>query len=197
MSAILELRQRYKEAFKSKYGVGLGFMSVFCQGNRRRACGPSPIVNARIDGADVVYSEDYHIGVAVSTERGLMVPVVRSAQNLSFAAIEKPWPTWPSKPATARSASTICKAERSPSPMVACLVRSCRLPFSIRRKAPFWACTPFRNGAVVVDDQIVIRPMMYLAVSYDHRLIDGREAVQFLVRIKDCLERPERLLLEV
>ena len=196
MSAILGLRQEYKDSFKAKYGVGLGFLSFFV-----KACVEAlrafPVCNARIDGSDVVYPEDYHIGIAVSTERGLMVPVLRTAQTLSFAAIEK-------------SVAELAAKARDGKINVDDLQGG---TFTITNGGVFGSLlsTPILNPpqsailgmhtiqkrAVVVDDQIVIRPMMYLALSYDHRLIDGREAVQFLVRLKACLEHPERLLLEI
>jgi 2-oxoglutarate dehydrogenase E2 component (dihydrolipoamide succinyltransferase) len=196
MSAVMALRQTYKEAFKSKYGIGLGFMSFFVKA-AINALRTFPVVNARIDGADVVYSEDYHIGVAVSTERGLMVPVIRAAQNLSFAALE-------------RAVADLAVKARDGKIGVDDLQGG---TFTITNGGTFGSLlsTPILNPPqsailgmhtiqkrpVVVDDQIVIRPMMYLALSYDHRLIDGREAVQFLVRMKECIERPDRLLLEV
>ncbi len=195
LSAVMALRARYKEAFHKKHGVGLGFMSFFV-----RACVEAlrafPAVNARLDGADIVYHNYCNIGVAVSTERGLMVPVLRDAQDLSFAAIEK------------RIAELAEKA-RAGKITVDDLQGG---TFTITNGGVFGSLlsTPLLNAPqtgilgmhaiqkrpVAVDDQVVIRPMMYLALSYDHRLIDGREAVSFLVRVKECVESPERMLLE-
>jgi 2-oxoglutarate dehydrogenase E2 component (dihydrolipoamide succinyltransferase) len=196
LSAVLALRARYKETFQKKHGVGLGFMSFFVKA-ALEALRAYPVVNAFIDGADVVQPNAYHIGVAVSTEKGLMVPVLRDADQLSFAEIEK------------RIAALAQKA-RDGKISVADLQGG---TFTITNGGIFGSLlsTPILNPPqsgilgmhtiqkrpVAVDDQVVIRPMMYLALSYDHRLIDGREAVQFLVRVKECVESPERLLLEV
>jgi 2-oxoglutarate dehydrogenase E2 component (dihydrolipoamide succinyltransferase) len=195
MTAIGELRARYKDRFKEKHGVGLGFMSFFVKAVVE-ALKAYPVVNSRIDGHDVVQQYFYDVGVAVSTDRGLMVPVVRDADQLSFAAIEK------------RIGELAVKA-RDGKIAVADLQGG---TFTITNGGVFGSLlsTPILNPPqsailgmhtiqrrpVVVNDQIVIRPMMYLALSYDHRLIDGRDAVLFLVRVKECVENPERLLLE-
>ncbi len=196
MSAILELRQGYKEAFKAKHGIGLGFMGFFVKATVA-ALRAFPVVNARIDGADVVYSEDYHIGVAVSTERGLMVPVVRAAQNLSLAAIEKAVAELAVKARDGKIGVDDLQGGTFTITNGGVFGSLLSTPILNPPQSAILGMHTIQKRAVVVDDQIVIRPMMYLAVSYDHRLIDGREAVQFLVRIKECLERPERLLLDV
>ncbi len=196
MSAILALRERFKDRFKEKHGVGLGFMSFFVRA-AVEALKTYPVVNSRIEGNDIVTAQYHDIGVAVSTERGLMVPVLRDAGTLSFAAIEK------------RIAELAVKA-RDGKISVADLQGG---TFTITNGGVFGSLlsTPILNPPqsailgmhtiqkrpVAVGDQVVVRPMMYLALSYDHRLIDGREAVLFLVRIKECVENPERLLLEV
>ncbi len=195
MSAIIDLRTRYKEKFKEKHGVGLGFMGFFVKAGGR---GPEglPVVNARIDGTDIVYQHYYDIGVAVSTDKGLMVPVLRDADHLSFAEIEK-------------AIADLAEKARDGKITVADLQGG---TFTITNGGIFGSLlsTPILNppqSAILgmhaiqkrpwpSDDQIVIRPMMYLALTYDHRLIDGREAVLFLVRIKECLEDPDRLLLD-
>jgi 2-oxoglutarate dehydrogenase E2 component (dihydrolipoamide succinyltransferase) len=196
MSAIMALRAKYKEAFQKKHGVGLGFMSFFV-----KACIEAlkayPAVNARIDGADIVYHNYHNIGVAVSTERGLMVPALRDAGRLNFAEIEK-------------GIAELAVKARDGKISVADLQGG---TFTITNGGVFGSLlsTPILNPPqsgilgmhtiqkrpVAVDDQVVIRPMMYVAFSYDHRLIDGREAVSFLVRVKECVENPERLMLEV
>jgi 2-oxoglutarate dehydrogenase E2 component (dihydrolipoamide succinyltransferase) len=196
LSRVMELRTRYKDTFQKKHGVGLGFMSFFV-----KACVDAlktyPAVNARIDGPDVVYQHFYHLGVAVSTDKGLMVPVLRDCDQLSFAGVEK-------------GIAALAVKAREGKISVADLQGG---TFTITNGGIFGSMmsTPILNPpqsailgmhaiqkrAVVVDDQIVIRPMMYLALSYDHRLIDGREAVSFLVRVKEGVESPERLLLEV
>ncbi|HLN26153.1 MAG TPA: 2-oxoglutarate dehydrogenase complex dihydrolipoyllysine-residue succinyltransferase [Gemmataceae bacterium] len=196
LSAVIALRERFKDAFKEKHGVGLGFMSFFVKATIE-ALRAFPTVNAWIDGSDIVYHDYYNIGVAVSTEKGLMVPVLRDADKLSFADIE------------ARIAELARKA-RDGKITVDDLQGG---TFTITNGGIFGSLlsTPIVNPPqsailgmhaiqkrpVALNDQVVIRPMMYLAVSYDHRLVDGREAVQFLVRIKECVEKPERLLLEI
>ncbi len=196
LSAVLDLRARYKEAFQKKYGVGLGFMAFFV-----RACVEAlrafPVVNAWVEDDEIVYHDACHVGVAVSTEKGLMVPVVRDADRLTFAEIER------------RVAELAAKA-RDGKISVADLQGG---TFTITNGGVFGSLlsTPILNPPqsailgmhtiqkrpVAVGDEVVVRPMMYLALSYDHRLIDGREAVSFLVRVKECVEHPERMLLEV
>jgi 2-oxoglutarate dehydrogenase E2 component (dihydrolipoamide succinyltransferase) len=196
MSAVMDLRARYNERFEKKHGVKLGFMSVFVKA-AVEALKAFPLVNARIDGTDVVHQHFYDVGVAVSTEKGLMVPILRGADALGFADIEK-------------KIAELAKKARDGKISVADLEGG---TFSITNGGIFGSMlsTPILNPpqcailgmhnitkrAVVINDEIVVRPMMYLALSYDHRLIDGREAVQFLVRVKECVENPERMLLEV
>ena len=196
MSAIQDLRAKYNEKFEKRYGVKIGFMSVFVKA-AVEALKAFPVVNARIDGTDVVQQHFYDIGVAVSTEKGLMVPVVRDADQKSFADIEK-------------AIADVAKRAREGKVGIQEMQGG---TFTITNGGIFGSMlsTPILNPpqtailgmhaiqkrAVVVNDQIVIRPMMYLALSYDHRLLDGREAVQFLVRIKECLENPERMLFGV
>ncbi len=196
MSRIMDLRARYKESYQKKHGVGLGFMSFFVKAVIE-ALKAFPAVNGRVDGQDIVYNNAYDIGVAVSTERGLMVPVLRDADKLSFAGIEK-------------AIGDFAKKARENTISVNDLQGG---TFTITNGGVFGSLlsTPILNPPqsgilgmhtiqkrpVVVDDQIVIRPMMYLALSYDHRIVDGREAVGTLVKIKEGVENPERLMLEV
>ena len=196
MSAIMELRAKYNERFEKKHGVKLGFMSVFVKA-AVEALKAFPMVNARIDGTDVVMQNFYDIGVAVSTEKGLFVPVIRDADQMHFAKIEK-------------AIADVAKRAKENKIGMKDLEGG---TFTITNGGIFGSMlsTPILNPpqtgilgmhniqkrAVVMNDEIVIRPMMYLALSYDHRLIDGKDAVQFLVRIKDCVESPERMLLEV
>jgi 2-oxoglutarate dehydrogenase E2 component (dihydrolipoamide succinyltransferase) len=196
MTAIQDLRAKYNEKFEKKHGVKIGFMSVFVKA-AVDALKAFPLVNSRIDGNDIVSANYYDIGVAVSTEKGLFVPVVRDCDKLGFADIEK-------------AIADVAKKARDGKVSVTDLQGG---TFTITNGGVFGSLlsTPILNPPqsailgmhtiqkrpVVVNDQIVIRPMMYLALSYDHRLIDGKDAVQFLVRIKDCVENPERMLFGV
>jgi 2-oxoglutarate dehydrogenase E2 component (dihydrolipoamide succinyltransferase) len=196
MTAVQELRARYKDRFEKDHGVKLGFMSFFVKASIE-ALKKFPAVNASIDGTDVIYHEYYDVGVAVSTERGLMVPIVRDADVKSFATIEK-------------EIAAYAKKAREGTIAIEDLTGG---TFTITNGGVFGSLmsTPIVNAPqsailgmhktqerpMVVNGQIAIRPMMYLAVTYDHRIIDGREAVQFLVTIKDCLEDPGRMLLGV
>jgi 2-oxoglutarate dehydrogenase E2 component (dihydrolipoamide succinyltransferase) len=194
--AVQELRARHKDRFEKNNGVKLGFSSFFVKATVE-ALKRFPIVNAAVDGTDIVYREYYDIGVAVSTERGLVVPVLRDADTLSFAQIEK-------------SVADFAARARSSQLTMGDLTGG---SFSITNGGVFGSLlsTPIVNAPqsailgmhkiqerpVVVDGQIVIRPMMYLALTYDHRIIDGKEAVQFLVSIKESLEDPGRLLIGI
>ncbi|MGC2463142.1 MAG: dihydrolipoyllysine-residue succinyltransferase, partial [Steroidobacteraceae bacterium] len=196
LTAVQELRARYKDSFEKKHGVKLGFMSFFVKASIE-ALKRFPVVNASVENNDIIYHEYFDIGVAVSTERGLMVPVLRDADAMSFADVESAIANYAAR---ARTASITIEDLTGGT-------------FSITNGGIFGSLmsTPIANAPqsailgmhkiqqrpIVMNDQIVIRPMMYLAVTYDHRIIDGREAVQFLVTIKDCLEDPGRLLLGV
>jgi 2-oxoglutarate dehydrogenase E2 component (dihydrolipoamide succinyltransferase) len=196
ISAVMALRAKYKETFQKKHGVGLGFMSFFVKAVVE-ALRAFPAVNASIEGGDIVYHNFHDIGVAVSTEKGLMVPILRDADAMSFADIEK-------------GIAALAQKARENKISVADLQGG---TFTITNGGIFGSLlsTPILNPPqsailgmhaiqkrpVAVDDQVVIRPMMYLALSYDHRLIDGREAVSFLVRVKECIESPERLMLAI
>ena len=196
LKALNELRTKYKDKFEKAHGVRLGFMSFFVKA-AVEALKKYPVVNAYVDGGDILYHDYYDIGVAVSTERGLIVPVLRDADQLNFADVEKAVGNF----ATRARAGSLTLEELTGG------------TFSITNGGVFGSLlsTPIVNAPqsailgmhkiqdrpVVVDGQIVIRPMMYLALTYDHRIIDGKEAVQFLVTMKDCLEDPARLLLGV
>ena len=196
MTAVNELRNRYKDKFEKAHGVKLGFSSFFIKA-AIEALRKFPAVNASIDGNDIVYHEFYDMGVAVSTERGLMVPVIRNAENLSMAELEA-------------AVGNYAKKAREGSIGLEDLTGG---TFTITNGGVFGSLlsTPILNmpqvailgmhkiqeRPVVVDGQIVIRPMMYLALTYDHRIVDGRESVQFLVAIKEALEDPARLLLQL
>jgi 2-oxoglutarate dehydrogenase E2 component (dihydrolipoamide succinyltransferase) len=196
MQALSAIRARYKEAFEKRHGVRLGFMSFFvkaCIEALRRY----PVINASVEGGDIVYHEYFDIGVAVSTDRGLMVPILRDAEHMGFADLEKAVSGFAERART----GTITLDELTGG------------TFSITNGGVFGSLlsTPIVNAPqsailgmhkiqqrpVAVDDQVAVRPMMYVALTYDHRIIDGREAVQFLVAVKEVLEDPARLLLQV
>jgi len=196
LTAINDIRARYKDKFEKSHGVKLGFMSFFVKASIE-ALRRFPAVNASLDGTDIVYHEYYDIGVAVSTERGLMVPVLRSAEHLSFAEVES-------------SVNSVASRARDGSITLEELGGG---TFTITNGGVFGSLmsTPILNPPqvailgmhkiqdrpMVVNGQITIRPMMYLALTYDHRIVDGRESVQFLVAIKEALEDPARMLLQL
>ena len=196
LSAVMALRAKYKETFQKKHGVGLGFMSFFV-----RACVEAlrafPAVNARLDGADIVYHNYCNVGVAVSTERGLMVPVLRDAQDMTFAKIEKRIAELAEKARAGKIAVDDLQGGTFTITNGGVFGSLLSTPLLNAPQTGILGMHAIRKRPVAVDDQVVVRPMMYLALSYDHRLIDGREAVSFLVRVKECVENPERLLLEV
>lgn len=196
LTAVNDLRARYKEPFEKQYGVKLGFMSFFT-----KACVEAlkkyPAVNASVDASDIIYHDYYDIGVAVSTDRGLIVPVLRGANHLNFADVEKAIANYASR---ARSGSITVEELTGGT-------------FTITNGGVFGSLlsTPIVNAPqsailgmhkiqerpVAIGGQVVVRPMMYLALTYDHRIIDGREAVLFLVTVKQCLEDPSRMVLGI
>jgi 2-oxoglutarate dehydrogenase E2 component (dihydrolipoamide succinyltransferase) len=196
LSALLAARRRHREAFRERHGVDLGLMSLFA-----RACVGAlrvvPVINAQIDGADIVYHRQVHLGIAVSTERGLVVPVIRGADSLGLPDLE-------------RRIEELARRARDGKITPEDLSGG---TFTITNGGVFGSLlsTPILNPPqsgilgmhkiedrpVAVDGQVVIRPMMYVALSYDHRLVDGAQAVTFLVRVKERLEDPVRMLLEV
>ena len=196
LTATSELRARYKDRFEKDHGTKLGFMSFFVKASIE-ALRRFPVLNASVDGNDIVYHEYYDIGVAVSTERGLIVPIVRDADSKSFAAIEKEIADYARK---ARDGTigiedltggtfTITNGGVFGSLMSTPIVNA--------PQSAILGMHKIQERPMVVNGQIAVRPMMYLAVTYDHRIIDGREAVQFLVAIKEILEDPGRMLLGV
>jgi 2-oxoglutarate dehydrogenase E2 component (dihydrolipoamide succinyltransferase) len=196
LKAVNELRARYRERFEKEHGARLGFMSFFV-----KACVEAlkrfPVVNASVDGSDIVYHEYYDIGVAVSTDRGLIVPVLRDADALGFGEIEKAVVGF----ATRAREGSITLEELTGGTFTitngGVFGSLLSTPILNMPQSAILGMHKIQERPVVVDGQVVVRPMMYLALSYDHRLIDGREAVQFLVAIKDALEDPARLLLQV
>jgi 2-oxoglutarate dehydrogenase E2 component (dihydrolipoamide succinyltransferase) len=196
LSGVMALREKFKDKFKEKHGVGLGFMSFFVKAVVE-ALRAFPVVNARIDGADVVHQHFYDIGVAVSTERGLMVPIVRDADLLSFAQIEKTIAELAAKARDGKVSVTDLQGGTFTITNGGVFGSLLSTPILNPPQAAILGMHAIQKRPVAVGDQVAVRPMMYLALSYDHRLIDGREAVQFLVRVKECVETPERMLLEI
>jgi 2-oxoglutarate dehydrogenase E2 component (dihydrolipoamide succinyltransferase) len=196
MSRVIDLRARYKEAFQKKHGVGLGFMSFFVKAVVE-GLKTFPAVNGRIEGTDIVLNHFYDIGVAVSTERGLMVPVLRDADQLGFSAIEKTIGEFAKK--ARENAISVDDLQGGTITITNGGVFGSLLSTPILNppQSAILGMHTIQKRPVAIDDQVVIRPMMYLALSYDHRIIDGREAVSFLVRIKDCIENPERILIDI
>jgi 2-oxoglutarate dehydrogenase E2 component (dihydrolipoamide succinyltransferase) len=196
MSAVMHTRNQYKDMFEKKFGVKLGFMSFFV-----RACVQGlkeiPSVNAEIDGTDMVYKNYYHIGVAVGIEKGLVVPVVRDADAKSFALIEKEIAEF-----GRRAREGTLKIEEmqggtftiSNGGVYGSLMST---PILNAPQSGILGMHKIQERPIVLAGKIEVRPMMYLALSYDHRIVDGREAVTFLVRVKECLEDPARLVLEL
>ncbi len=196
MGPVMALRARYKERFEKQHEVRLGFMSFFVKA-AVEALKRFPVVNASVDGSDIIYHGYYDIGIAVSSPRGLVVPILRDCDQLGFADIEK-------------GIGDFGKKAKDGSLSYEDLTGG---TFSITNGGIFGSMlsTPILNPpqsailgmhnikerAMVENGQVVVQPMMYLALSYDHRIIDGREAVQFLVTVKECLEDPARLLLQI
>jgi 2-oxoglutarate dehydrogenase E2 component (dihydrolipoamide succinyltransferase) len=196
MAEVIALRERYQEQFLKRHGIKLGFMSFFVKA-AVDALKAFPIVNAEVRGADIVYKDYHDIGIAVGGGRGLVVPVVRNADRLSLAEVER---------AIAELAGRAKENKLRPEDLEGGT-------FTISNGGIYGSMlsTPILNPPqsgilglhaiqkrpVAVGEAIALRPMMYVALSYDHRIVDGREAVQFLVRIKECIEDPERILIEV
>ncbi|MBY5837477.1 2-oxoglutarate dehydrogenase complex dihydrolipoyllysine-residue succinyltransferase [Rhizobium leguminosarum] len=196
MKAVMDLRNKYKDIFEKKHGVKLGFMGFFTKAVTH-ALKELPAVNAEIDGTDVIYKNYCHVGMAVGTDKGLVVPVIRDADQMSIAEIEK-------------ELGRLAKAARDGSLSMADMQGG---TFTITNGGVYGSLmsSPILNAPqsgilgmhkiqerpVAIGGQVVIRPMMYLALSYDHRMVDGKEAVTFLVRVKESLEDPERLVLDL
>jgi len=196
MTHVMALRSQYRDVFEKKHGVRLGFMSFFV-----RACVQAlkeiPAVNAEIDGADIIYKNYYHVGVAVGTEKGLVVPVVREADTLSLAEIEKTIGDF-----GRRARDGALKIEElqggtftiTNGGIYGSLMST---PILNAPQSGILGMHKIQERPMAIGGKLEIRPMMYLALSYDHRIVDGREAVTFLVRVKECLEDPARLVLDL
>ncbi len=196
MSAVMAMRSQYKELFEKKHGVKLGFMGFFV-----KACIQAlmdiPSVNAEIDGDDLVYKNYYNIGVAVGTDKGLVVPVVRDADRLSLSGIEKAIADFGRK---ARDGALKIEEMQggtftiSNGGVYGSLMST---PILNAPQSGILGMHKIQERPMVVAGKIEVRPMMYLALSYDHRIVDGKEAVTFLVRVKECLEEPQRMIMDL
>ncbi len=196
MTATMALRNQYKDLFEKKHGVKLGFMSFFV-----KACIAGlkeiPAVNAEIDGDDIVYKNFYHIGVAVGTEKGLVVPVLRDADNLSFAGVEKTIADYGKRARDGQLQITDMQGGTFTISNGGVYGSLMSTPILNAPQSGILGMHKIQERPVVVNGQIAIRPMMYLALSYDHRIVDGKEAVTFLVRVKENLEDPQRSILDL
>jgi 2-oxoglutarate dehydrogenase E2 component (dihydrolipoamide succinyltransferase) len=196
LKAVMDLRAKYKDGFEKKHGVKLGFMSFFVKA-AVEALKKFPVVNASIEGNDIVYHEYYDIGVAVSTEKGLMVPVLRDVDLQSYADIEKNIGGFATKAREGKITLDDLTGGTFSITNGGTFGSMMSTPIVNMPQSAILGMHATKERPVVVNGEIVVRPMMYVALSYDHRIIDGREAVQFLVTIKDALEDPARLLLSV
>lgn len=196
MSRVMEIRTQYKDMFQKKYDVKLGFMSFFV-----KACVEAlkeiSAINAFIDGQDIVYHHYYHIGVAVGSERGLVVPVIRHADQLSFAEIEQTIVAFVEKIRTNRLELSDLQGGTFTITNGGVFGSLLSTPILNTPQSGILGMHKIEKRPVVVNDEIVIRPMMYVALSYDHRIVDGRESVTFLKRVKECIENPERIMIEI
>ncbi|HYH71291.1 MAG TPA: 2-oxoglutarate dehydrogenase complex dihydrolipoyllysine-residue succinyltransferase [Methyloceanibacter sp.] len=196
MSAVLDLRREYRDAFAERHGVKLGLMGFFVKA-AAQALKDIPAVNAEIDGEDVVYKNYYHIGVAVGTERGLVVPVLRDADQMSLAEIESAIADFGARARDGKLKLDEMQGGTFTISNGGIYGSMLSTPILNAPQAGILGMHRIEERAVVRDGRIVARPMMYLALSYDHRLVDGKDAVTFLVNIKDSIENPARLILDL
>ncbi|MGE5261521.1 MAG: 2-oxoglutarate dehydrogenase complex dihydrolipoyllysine-residue succinyltransferase [Actinomycetota bacterium] len=196
MSGLMELRHEYRDAFEKKHGVKLGLMGFFVKA-AVQALKDIPAVNAEIDGEDIVYKNYYHIGVAVGTDRGLVVPVLRDADQMSLAQIEKAIADFGARAREGKLGLEEMQGGTFTISNGGIYGSLLSTPILNAPQSGILGMHRIEERAVVRDGQIVARPMMYLALSYDHRLVDGKDAVTFLVRIKEAIEDPKRLVLDL
>jgi 2-oxoglutarate dehydrogenase E2 component (dihydrolipoamide succinyltransferase) len=196
MSAVIKLRAEYKELFEKRHGVKLGFMGFFVKACLQ-ALREIPAVNAEIDGDEIVYKNYYHIGVAVGTDRGLVVPVVREADRMSLAEIESQITDFGKRARDGKLGIEDMQGGTFTITNGGVYGSLLSTPILNAPQSGILGMHRIEERPVVRDGQVVARPMMYVALSYDHRLVDGKEAVAFLVRVKECLEDPQRFILEL
>jgi 2-oxoglutarate dehydrogenase E2 component (dihydrolipoamide succinyltransferase) len=196
MSAVIALRQEHKEGFEKRYGVRLGFMSFFVKAVID-ALKLIPQLNAEIDGDDIVYKNYYDIGVAVSAKKGLVVPVLRDADRMSFAEIEKAIADFGQRAQANKLAPEELQGGTFTISNGGVFGSLMSTPIVNPPQSGVLGMHAIQERPVALSGQVVIRPMMYVALTYDHRIVDGREAVTFLKRVKEAVESPARMLLEV
>ena len=196
MGALMQLRRDYKELFEKKYGARLGFMSFFV-----KACVTAlreiPAVNAEIAGDEIIYKNYVNMGVAVGTEKGLVVPVVRDVQDMNLAQIEMAIADYGRKARDGKLAIDDLQGGTFTLSNGGVYGSLMSTPILNMPQSGILGMHKIQDRPMVVNGEVTVRPMMYLALSYDHRIVDGKEAVTFLVRVKECLETPERMLLDI
>ena len=196
MSRAMAIRARYKDAFAKRHGVGLGFMSFFI-----KACVSAlaevPEINAFVDGTDIIYNRHQHIGVAVGSEKGLVVPVIRNAETLGFAELEQAIVDYVAKIKNNRLALADLEGGTFTISNGGVYGSLLSTPILNTPQSGILGMHKIEKRPVVVDDEVVVRPMMYVALSYDHRIVDGKGAVTFLKRVKEFIEDPERIMMEI
>ncbi len=196
MSHVMALRNQYKDVFEKKHGVKLGFMSFFVKACIQ-ALKDVPAVNAEIDGEEIVYKNYYHVGVAVGTDKGLVVPVLRNADMLSFAGVEKTIAAYGKKARDGQLQMADMQGGTFTISNGGIYGSLMSTPILNAPQSGILGMHKIQDRPIAVAGQVVIRPMMYLALSYDHRIVDGKEAVTFLVRVKEALEDPQRAILDL
>ena len=196
MSAVMAMRNHYKDVFEKKHGAKLGFMSFFVKACIQ-ALRDVPAVNAEIDGEEIVYKNYYHIGVAVGTDKGLVVPVLRDADNLSFAGVEKTIAAYGKKARDGQLQIADMQGGTFTISNGGIYGSLMSTPILNAPQSGILGMHKIQDRPIAVNGQVVIRPMMYLALSYDHRIVDGKEAVTFLARVKEGLEDPQRAVLDL
>ncbi len=196
MSAVIDFRKQYRDAFSKQHDARLGFLSFFVKA-AVDALRRFPRLNAEVDGTDVIYRNYYDIGIAVSTDRGLMVPVLRNAERLSFAEIESQIADFAGRARTGRIQLSELQGGTFTITNGGIFGSLLSTPIINPPQSGVLGLHAIQDRAVVEDGEIVVRPMMYVALTYDHRIVDGREAVSFLVRIKETIQDPARMLVEV
>ena len=196
MRHVQDIRAQFKESFKQRYGVSLGLMSFFIKATTE-ALKEYPEINAFIDNEEIVYHHYYHIGIAVGAEKGLVVPVIRDADKCSFAELEQAIVDYVNKIKDNRLELADLEGGTFTITNGGVYGSLLSTPILNMPQSGILGMHKIEKRPVVVDDKVEIRPMMYVALSYDHRIIDGRQAVTFLKRVKECIENPERMMMEI